>query len=98
VVPLCGYGRALTLVPRLDGIPVWTFHGAKDGVVDPRDTEKIVAALRERRGAGGAEVRFMLVPEVGHAVWDTAYADPALPAWILAQHRNLTARAAAANP
>jgi predicted peptidase len=87
-VPVCGYGRALTVAPRIAKLPVWAFQGAKDDVVDPRETEGIVADLvRRAQAQGSPKPRFTLYPDLGHGCWATAFADSALPAWILAQKR-----------
>jgi predicted peptidase len=88
LVPVCGYGRALTVASRIARLPVWAFQGAKDDVVDPRETRDIVADLARRAQAQGSpEPRFTLYADLGHGCWAAAFADSALPAWILAQKR-----------
>jgi len=62
IAPMSGYadpGRAV----RLKGVPTWVFHGAKDTVIQPGESEKMVKALK----AAGVDVRFSLDPERGHA-------------------------------
>jgi predicted peptidase len=88
LVPVCGYGRALTVASRVAKLPVWAFQGLKDDVVDPRETQSIVAELtRWRRLRGSPEPHLTLYPDLGHGCWATAYADSTLPVWILAQRR-----------
>lgn len=93
LVPVCGYGRARTAAPRVAKLPVWAFQGLKDDVVDPREPERIVAALRELQQAAGIAAgdpraaRLTLYPDLGHDCWDAAYGDSTLPAWMLAQRR-----------
>jgi len=88
LVPVCGYGRAQTVSARIRDLPVWAFQGLKDDVVDPRETQGIVAELaRWREPEGSAELHVTLYPDLGHGCWATAYADSALPDWILAQRR-----------
>jgi predicted peptidase len=88
LVPVCGYGRAHTVAPRAWRLPVWAFHGLKDDVVDPRDTQSIVADLaRRKREAGLPEPKMTLYPDLNHGCWATAFGEPALPEWILAQKR-----------
>ena len=66
----------------LSSVPIWAFHGAQDTTVKPAETERIVDALR----ACGANVRFTLYPEAGHAgSWELAYGDPELYDWLLQQ-------------
>jgi len=88
LVPVCGYGRALTVAARVAKLPVWAFQGLKDDVVDPRETQGIVAELeRLTRAAGRAAPRLTLYPDLGHGCWAAVYADSALPAWMLEQRR-----------
>ena len=88
LVPVCGYGRALTVAPRVAKLPVWAFQGLRDDVVDPRETQGIVSDLARRKQERGLpEPRLTLYPDLGHGCWAAAFADSALPAWILAQRR-----------
>ena len=88
LVPVCGYGRAQTVAPRTAGLPVWAFQGAKDDVVDPRETQGIVAELaRRKKERGLPEPRFTLYPELGHGCWAAAFGDSTLPAWMLEQRQ-----------
>jgi pimeloyl-ACP methyl ester carboxylesterase len=81
VVPICAPVPPLPGWPgrarRLVGVPVRAFHGAKDRVVPASEG----LALAEALGRAGGDVRFVLVPEAGHEVWDGVYADPALLSW-----------------
>jgi predicted peptidase len=38
LVPVCAYGRARTVSPRVIRLPVWAFHGMRDHTVEPNDT------------------------------------------------------------
>jgi len=91
IAPICGGGSiadvttALRTDPAaLQRLPVWAFHGAKDRVVPPRESERLVNALR---AAGTAEVKFTLYPEAEHDSWSETYANRELYAWLLA-HSN----------
>lgn len=91
VVPICGGGSAIRArlmdngetARALRALPFWAFHGAKDTVVEPAESQRMVAALREF----GCDVRFTIDPDAGHDAWTKAYDDPALYAWMLAQVR-----------
>ncbi len=93
LAPVCGYGRAFTVAARVARLPVWAFHGLRDDIVDPRDTERIVAGIQDERrrlglvpdGPDGA--RMTLYPDADHDSWDPAYAEPELPAWMLSRRR-----------
>jgi predicted peptidase len=63
-------------------LPTWVFHGAQDDVVLPYQSEVLVEALMDC----GADVRFTLYPNTGHAgAWRRAYTNPALYEWLLEQ-------------
>jgi predicted peptidase len=90
LVPVCGYGRPRTLAGRVATLPLWAFHGALDDQVEPDETRRIVAAVRDertRRGLDPAAARFTLYPDANHNSWDPAFAEPDLPGWLLSHHR-----------
>ena len=79
IVPVAGSGGADPAV--LDRIAIWAHHGAADPTVPVAWTRTLVAAVRAR----GRPVDYSEYPGAGHAVWDRAYRDPRLPAWLAAQ-------------
>ncbi len=81
--PVCGYGDPDRYAQRLDGVPVWAFHGEADDVVPVEATRAIVAALR----GAGRRVRATWYPGVGHDSWTPAYRNEELAAWLLGQRR-----------
>jgi predicted peptidase len=91
VAPICGGGDILPIKLAEPGharllrqLPVWAFHGAKDPVVPMRESERMIAALRDI----GNEAKLTIYPEAGHDAWTEAYAGPELYDWFL-QHRRL---------
>jgi len=91
LVPVCGYGRARTVAPRILELPVWCFQGLKDDIVMPHETREIVRWLHDLRRSAGldtSEVRATFYPEANHNAWDPAFAEPELPVWI-ARHLGL---------
>jgi predicted peptidase len=92
-VPLCGSGivkgfpfrtvYAPADFERIKDLPIWVFQGTDDTTVPPNGPRQTVAALRKV----GSKVRYMEYPGVGHQVWERAYLDPELVAWLFAQHR-----------
>ena len=82
IAPICGGGQPLR-ADRLRNMPAWVFHGARDTVVPPRESEAMVEALRRM----GGKVEFTVYPEAGHDSWTAAYDDPALYEWFLKQRR-----------
>lgn len=82
LVPICG-GGDLARASLLKDVPIWIFHGAKDEVVSPEESQRMYDALK----ACGGNVRFTLYPEADHLSWVPAYADPALYDWLFQQRR-----------
>ncbi|NKB70376.1 MAG: prolyl oligopeptidase family serine peptidase [Candidatus Latescibacteria bacterium] len=67
---------------RLQGVPVWAFHGDRDAAVPPSASQVLVDALEEC----GGNIRFTLYEGVGHVgAWQRAYGDPGLYDWLLQQ-------------
>jgi predicted peptidase len=87
IVPICGGGEVYW-ADTLAHIPAWVFHGAKDPVVPPERSKKMVEALKKN----GGDPKFAIYPEAGHDSWTEAYNTPELYEWLLQQKR--TARKA----
>jgi predicted peptidase len=81
IAPVCGWGH-LEDVGNLKDKPVWVFHGAKDNVVPPSESEKMVEFLKKQ---GSVKVKFTLYPDANHNAWDQTYANPELYEWFLQQ-------------
>lgn len=69
------------LARQLHAVPAWLFHGARDDLVPPENSRRIVAALR----AAGGTPRYTEFPDANHNSWDPAYAMPELWTWVFAQ-------------
>ena len=70
--------------PLMKEVLTWVFHGAKDEAVPLQKSQEMVGALK----ATGGDVRFTVYPEGGHVeVWQNAYSDPALWAWLAKQRQ-----------
>jgi predicted peptidase len=81
-VPVCGAGD-LTKAALIAHIPIWIFHGALDGAVDPIHSQDMLKALSKE----GAHPGFTQYPEVGHFSWIAAYSDPMMMAWLFRQRK-----------
>lgn len=79
-VPVCG-GADEKTAEKIKHIPVWTFHGDKDGVVKPARSRNMVAALEK----AGAKPKYTEYPKVGHNSWDPAYKDAEMFKWLFVQ-------------
>jgi len=81
-IPVCGggsTGRAKLLADK----PVWAFHGSRDLIVWPRETRRMISALRK----AGGDPRFTEFDGVGHTACLLAYAHPGLATWLFQQNR-----------
>ena len=84
LVPICGgAGVRWLLAERIKSVPVWIFHGAKDTVVEPEQSQRMADMLKRV----GAPVKFTLYPDASHDSWTPAYNDPELWSWLLKQRR-----------
>jgi predicted peptidase len=82
LVPICGGGDP-GRAKKLKDIPIWVFHGARDGAVPLKNSERMVEALK----AVGGNVKFTVYPNAGHDSWTESYNNPKLYTWLLEQKR-----------
>lgn len=80
--PICGGADELTAA-KIKDIPIWVFHGGKDGVVKPARSSNMVKSL----GEAGGKPKYTEYPDVGHNSWDNAYRDPEFYRWLFAQKK-----------
>jgi predicted peptidase len=80
--PVCG-GADEATASKIKDIPIWVFHGAKDGAVKPARSRNMVAALEK----AGGKPKYTEYPDVGHNSWDPAYRDPEFYKWLFAQSK-----------
>jgi predicted peptidase len=80
--PICGGANPAT-AKKMKRVNWWIFHGAKDNVVPPEHSEKMVKALKSAR----ANVKWTLFPQANHNAWDPAFAEPELIPWLFSNKR-----------
>lgn len=92
IAPICGGGDPLKLLladPRamspVRKLPVWAFHGARDTVVKPEESQRMVDALKK---SGCKEVDLTIYPEAQHDSWTETYNNPKLYEWFLTHQKN----------
>lgn len=83
IAPICGGGDTMK-AELISKLPIWVFHGGKDQIVAAKQSEDMVAALKER---GAPNVKFTLYPEAGHDSWTETYKNPELWTWLLSQSK-----------
>lgn len=81
-VSICGAGD-LSKAKEIAHVPVWTFHGADDGVVPVSGSREMVEALKK----AGAAPKYTEYPKAGHNSWSPAFEDKEFWNWIFAQKR-----------
>ncbi len=82
IAPVCGGGDP-KLAAKIKHIPVWAFHGDKDGVVKVTESIKAIDALK----AAGAEPKLTIYEGRGHDSWNPAYREKDLLNWMFSHRR-----------
>ena len=82
ILPICGGGMYWN-AGRLAKLPVWAFHGAKDTVVFPEESQKMVNAVNK----SGGNAKLTVYPECDHDSWTNTYSNPEVFAWLLEHKR-----------
>ncbi len=82
LVPICGGGEKFW-VKKIKHVPIWVFHGAKDGAVPLDRSQTLVDVLKKEK----ADVSFTIYPEAGHDSWTETYNNPEVYEWLLKQKR-----------
>ena len=93
IAPICGGGDLISLVlaqhyekqrlAELRKVGIWAFHGGKDNVVPPDESERMVNSLKK---LGVEDVKLTVYPNAEHNSWTETYNNPELYEWFL-QHK-----------
>ena len=78
IMPVCGGGMSWMAHSLID-VPIRTFHGICDDVVDPIESLQMVKAVN--RKGGHAEI--VLFPKLAHNCWNEVYSNDANYDWLL---------------
>ena len=84
-IVLCGYGDAY-MIPRVAKVPVWIFQGEEDPLAPVTRARQWVAELRK----DGGTPKYTEYPSIGHDVWDVAFSEPGLAAWLFSHQSGAT--------
>jgi len=79
-ISLCGYGDA-SMIPHVAKVPVWTFQGQADPIVNVEVARAWMASLKR----AGGNPKYTEYPGIGHAAWDVAFSERELLPWLFAQ-------------
>ncbi|MDR2706727.1 MAG: prolyl oligopeptidase family serine peptidase [Planctomycetaceae bacterium] len=77
-LPICG-GAKPEWAEKLVEIPIWNFHGNKDGAVPFFMSQKMVDAVRK---SGGRKIIFTVYEGGGHDVWTQTYDNQLIYDWL----------------
>ena len=81
-IPVCGGGDKAGAL-AMAKLPLWAFHGDKDGAVPVSRSRDMIQAVRQ----AGGKPKYTEYPGLGHNVWTPAYGDKATHDWLFAQKR-----------
>jgi predicted peptidase len=81
-IPICGGGDE-TEAAKLTKIPIWVFHGDKDGAVKVERSRNMIKAIE----AAGGKPKYTEYPGVDHDSWTRTYADPNVFEWLFSQKK-----------
>lgn len=78
LMPVCGGGLGWMAIELAD-LPIRTFHGLCDNVVDPIESLQMAKAVNK----AGGHAELILYPKLSHNCWDTVYSDEHNYDWLL---------------
>jgi predicted peptidase len=81
-VTICGGGDT-RMAAKIAHVPIWVFHGARDPVVKPDRSRKMVQAIKD----AGGKPKYTEYPQAGHDSWTATYKDPEVLKWLFAQRK-----------
>lgn len=85
IVSVCGGGMYWNAA-RISRLPIWAFHGAKDTVVFPEESQKMVDGVNK----SGGNAKLTVYPECDHDSWSNTYSNPEVFSWLL-EHKKADA-------
>ncbi|MBA3313124.1 MAG: hypothetical protein H0T47_07530 [Planctomycetaceae bacterium] len=68
----------LDLAQKLRNVPLWSFHGTGDSLVNFSEDEALIKRIRD---VGGSPL-FTVMPDRGHYIWRTIFASPIVFEWM----------------
>ena len=96
VIPICGGGDTLAIhlartgyttpavKAAMKNLSIWAFHGGKDTVIPPDESEHLVKSLKM---LGVTDIKLTIYPEAQHNSWAETYSNPEVYAWLLKHQR-----------
>ncbi|TBN05381.1 phospholipase [Hyunsoonleella flava] len=82
---ICGAGNPEATKYYAKTTPFWVFHGAKDDVVNPQSSVKMIEGILKH----GGKPSFSLYANDNHNSWDSAFAESELLPWLFSNTKTL---------
>ena len=92
-IPICPGGNALSKACGIaaESVPVWGFHGDKDGIVSYTVTTKMINAMNACTPKPSPLAKATIFPGAGHSIWDQVYNNTNALNWMLGFTNGTTA-------
>jgi predicted peptidase len=81
-IAVCGGGNP-AYAGRVQHMPLWIFHGERDGAVPVDESRRMVDAVKR----AGGNPRYTEYRTIGHDAWKRAFAEKGLADWLFSQHK-----------
>lgn len=98
-LPVCAGSNALSKACAIaaENVPVWGFHGDKDGIVSYTVTTKMVNAINACTPKPSPLAKATLFAGMGHAIWDKVYNETNALDWMLGFKKGTTSSSTTTN-
>jgi dienelactone hydrolase len=85
ILPVCSGYNTLSAAADIarEDVPVWAFHGDKDGTVSYTVTQKMINALNGTSPKPSPLAKFTIFPGMSHIIWDKVYKQTTALEWML---------------
>lgn len=84
-IAICGGGDP-AYADAMKDVPIYIFHGLRDGVVMP---SRSIQMYDELKNIGNNEVVLVTYPEFGHGCWDEAFSTSGLFKWLFGKKKEV---------
>lgn len=81
-IPICG-GGDVAQASNIKDIPIWAFHGSKDGSVPVFRSRSMMSALWN----AGSDAHYWEYPDAPHDVWSRTYRNSDVLNWLFTQNK-----------
>jgi hypothetical protein len=85
ILPVCSGYNTLSAAAKIAGedVPVWAFHGDKDGTVSYIVSQKMINALNGTSPKPSPLAKLTIFPGMSHIIWDKVYKETSALDWML---------------